>query len=170
MLMSILRHTPVFVWLILAALVWRGWSARRDREVAARKLAIIPLVLLALSLWGVLSAYASHAVTLPLWLAGVLAGTFVASRLVRGEVAVLPERAALLVRGSWVPMVVLVTMFLLKYVTNVALAIQPALAANASFANVSCALSGLLSGALFGNALPYLLAYRNSTRAAALAG
>jgi hypothetical protein len=49
-IVQLLSHTPLYVWAILAFLVYRGTAAMRDREVEFRKLCIIPLVMLGLSL------------------------------------------------------------------------------------------------------------------------
>lgn len=45
MLLKIITHTPLYVWVILALLVMRGVNARKDREMAFCKLAILPILL-----------------------------------------------------------------------------------------------------------------------------
>src|SRR5439155_15157054 len=56
MLLQIVQHTPVWVWGLLAGLVALGVSQARDREVSLARITILPLVMLALSFSGVVSA------------------------------------------------------------------------------------------------------------------
>jgi hypothetical protein len=67
MLQQILSHTPVYVWVILAVLVWRGSAALRDREMTMRSLFIVPIIMLALSLQDVVMKFGANAAPLGVW-------------------------------------------------------------------------------------------------------
>jgi hypothetical protein len=87
MLQQIIIHTPLWVWAILVFLVYRGWSASVDRESPLFKVALIPLLLLALSLHGLYGQ--SHADGLALAAASLAAfGSGVLSWAVAGRAAV----------------------------------------------------------------------------------
>jgi hypothetical protein len=67
MLQQILSHTPAYVWAILAFLVYRGVIASLDREVALKKLFIIPAVMLALSLHDLAGKFGFTSLSVPAW-------------------------------------------------------------------------------------------------------
>ena len=71
--------------------------------------------------------------------------------------------------GSWVPMLLILAVFLMKYVIGVQLAMEPALAHNNSFAFVVTAIYGALSGLFAARTLRVLrLMRRPATRLAAV--
>lgn len=150
MLINIFTHTPVYVWAILALLVYRGVIAARDREVGVRKLYIIPLLMLALSLQGVLAKFGAAVLPLAAWSAGAAAMTLLIWRFGRARVSAGATAGMVRVQGSWAPMVMMMVIFLAKYALAVALAIQPHAADNAVFAATACALFGVFSGYFLG--------------------
>ena len=53
MLAQIILNTPVWVWALLMFLIYRGILASADREISLKKTFIIPVVMLALSVQGI---------------------------------------------------------------------------------------------------------------------
>ena len=93
MLQQIFSHTPLYVWAILGFLVYRGVLASRAREVTLRKLCIIPLVMLALSLSGVHGSFGFDGVAPLAWAIGALAGAALAWTLTDArKIVAIPER------------------------------------------------------------------------------
>ena len=80
-IVEILRHTPHWVWLILAAITLLGALQLRQYRISRGRLLLAPIALGAYSLWGASSAFGAAAV--PAWLAG-MALTLLASRALRG--------------------------------------------------------------------------------------
>eukprot|EP01034_Spumella_vulgaris_P000306 gene306-407_t len=72
MLQQILIHTPVYVWIILAILIYRGVAASKDRVVRYRSVFIVPAIMLALGLNGVASGFGLQSPAGAAWLAGML--------------------------------------------------------------------------------------------------
>ena len=182
MLSQIVTKTPLFVWAILAFLVYRGLAMRRDRAAGMRALAILPLAMLGLSLQGVLGNFGMQAAPLAAWLLCMLAGAALSWRLVDGAaIATVPATVPATIpatksdapdaavnviqRGSWMPLALMMTIFVSKYVVAVALSIKPTLAADSLFAAASCALFGLCSGLFLGRSGRYVLALRVAMRA-----
>lgn len=171
MLTQIITKTPLFVWAILAFLVYRGLAMRHDREAGMRALAMLPLAMLGLSLQGVLGNFGAQPVPLAAWLVCMLAGASLSWRLVDGAgIATAPATSSdatisIIQRGSWMPLALMMTIFVSKYVVAVALSIKPTLAADSLFAAASCALFGLCSGLFLGRAARYVLALRVAMRA-----
>jgi hypothetical protein len=147
MFTSIVQHTPVWVWGLFTAVIALGLSQTRDREVTLVRITILPLVLIALSMSGVLSAFGHAPLPLGGWASGVGAALvfgrqFVAVRGARW----LAESGRLYVPGSWLPLVLIVGLFCIKYVAGASLAMHPALATNATFAGLCSLAYGSFSG------------------------
>ncbi|MEP7100065.1 MAG: DUF6622 family protein [Burkholderiales bacterium] len=147
MFIAIVQHTPVWVWGLLAVLVALGLSQARDREMSLMRVTILPLVMIALSLSGVFSAFGHFPVAIGGWAAGVGAALafgrqFIA---VRGA-AWSSQTATLRVPGSWLPLVLIVALFALKYFAGASLALHPDLAHDTTFAGLISVGYGMFSG------------------------
>ena len=147
--LAIFSHTPLWVWLILAALVALGLRQARDHAVAPARLWIQPVVLGALSLSGTVSAFGAQALPLAGWLAGVLLGVAANQQLRLPRLVQLLPDGRLSIGGSWVPMALLMLIFWLRYVVAVSLTMSPSLAGEPVFVALAGALYGAASG-LFG--------------------
>lgn len=154
---QILKSTPTWVWGLFAALLALGLSQVRTREVSAVRMAITPLAMTGFSLWGTVSAF-SHSplfgYVLFAWAAGAVAllaliGTRQPAAGTRYDAAA----RSFLVPGSWMPMLLILGIFSVKYVVGVELAMQPALAHDGTYTLVAGGLYGLFSGAFAGRAL-----------------
>ena len=154
MLISIIQHTPVWVWLLLGGLVALGLSQTRAREMSLLRIAIVPLVLVALSLSGVFSAFGHLPVAFGGWATGFCAALAFARNAVATRGATWsPGTGTLHVPGSWLPLSLMVGLFSIKYFAGVNLAMNPALASNAVFAG-GCSLAyGSISGLFLARAL-----------------
>ena len=166
MLFEILRHTPLWVWVLLALLLVLGATQWRDRAVTRLRLVILPLVLLALGISTLMPALRHMPAAVLIWLAG---GALAFAGAARWRV---PARARwhagtqrLHVPGSAWPMVLILATFLLKYSIGVFQALQPALATSHGFLVGLAASSGLLSGLWLGRGFAML----RLTRAASAA-
>jgi uncharacterized membrane protein len=147
---QIVSHTPAFVWFVLAALIVLGALQARERRVSLARVTALPALMVVLSLWGTASLFATGphvAAVLAAWTASALAAFLVVVR--RAPPAGTRFDAAtgsFVVPGSWMPMLLVVGVFALRYATNVALAIQPPLGADVSFGTAIAACSGLFTG------------------------
>ncbi|MES2017886.1 MAG: DUF6622 family protein [Pseudomonadota bacterium] len=150
MLVQILSHTPLYVWAILALLVWRGIAASADREMAFGKLLIIPAVMLLLALQDIAFKFGLGAVTLAAWAGGAALAAIITWH--TGTVRVSPgqQPGHVLVRGSWTHLAVMLTVFTTKYVTSVLLAMHPQAQHDTLIVVLVCTVFGLFNGILFG--------------------
>lgn len=158
--LDIVRGTPSWVGALLFALIALGTSAARERRVAVLQLALLPLAMLGLALWGVQSAFGAGGhlpALLLLWAAcfGALAAWGRHGAAPAGTVWDAATRRFRL-PGSWMPMALILGIFLLKYGIGVQLALEPALARHTGFALAVTALYGLLSGWLAARTLRVL--------------
>lgn len=158
---QLFSHTPLYVWAILAFLVYRGVLASRAREVRLRKLCIIPLVMLALSLSGVHGSFGFDGVAPYAWAMGALAGGLLAWSMTNPrKLTPVTERGSMQLAGSWLPLVLMMSIFCMKYAVAVSLAIHPAYAHALGFVLFVCAAYGCFSGIFLGGLLRTLSAYR----------
>ncbi|MFO1338326.1 MAG: DUF6622 family protein [Burkholderiaceae bacterium] len=155
MLIQILTHTPTWVFALFAGLLVLGVSQLAGRRIGWRRVALLPLAMLGLSLAGVVSAFAGRQPeVLAAWAAAVgLAAAVVASRPLPEGTRYDPAARRFAVPGSAWPLVLMMAIFSTKYAVGVALAMQPALAGQAAFAWGLSLLYGTLSGVFLGRAL-----------------
>ena len=147
---DIVRHTPLWVAGVLAGLTALGLSAARTRQVHFNRLVAMPLIMGGLALWGVQSAFGASgrlAELLALWAACCAAVLALGTRLAPPVGAAYDATTrSFRLPGSWVPMGLILAVFLMKYGIGVQLALEPALARAPGFAFAVTALYGLLSG------------------------
>jgi hypothetical protein len=147
MILSILEHTPVWVWVTFCAVITLGILQIRTREVSAVRATVLPVVMIALSLSGVLSAFSQVPLALSAWLVGLGVSLKLAGRVmaVRGA-SWSAQTRHFRVPGSFVPLTMILGVFVTKYAAGAMLAINPSLAANMSVVIVL----GLVYGAFAG--------------------
>lgn len=146
MLIQIISHTPLYVWAILAFLVYRGVLAMREREMAFKKLFIIPLVMVALSLQDIVHKFGAGGMGLAAWALGAAATGILVYKLSAARIGAGTAPGMVRVAGSAAPLVLMMAIFLTKYATAVMLAIHPALAGQPLFAFVVALLFGCFNG------------------------
>ena len=150
MLIQMISHTPLYVWAILAFLIYRGVLAASTREVAFKRLFIIPVVMLALSLQDIGAKFGLGSTPLAAWAAGALCTGLLIWRLGASGIAAGSTADTVRVRGSWAPLALMMAIFMTKYATAVSMAIRPALAGHAVFMVAVCALFGCFNGYFMG--------------------
>ncbi len=150
MMQQILTNTPVYVWAILAFLVYRGVLAARERDMTVTRMAIIPLVMLVLALQSIATQFGMASVAMLAWLLGVAILTLQRLAFGRSGIVAVAGAGMVRLRGSWTPLAMMLTVFSIKYVLAVVLAIRPALAGQAVFALAACGLLGLCNGYFLG--------------------
>ncbi len=154
MILTIVQHTPLWVWGLFAGLVALGLVQTRDRAMTLPRILMTPAVMLALSLAGVVGAFGGRPLALGAWVVGL------GLSLLAGRRAARPQGARwsgaqrrLQVPGSWLPLALIVGLFAIKYLAGVSLAIAPRLAADATFAGGCSLVYGLFSGLFLARAM-----------------
>ena len=153
MIFEILRHTPLWVWVLLTVLMGLGLTQWRDREVTPARIVVMPLVLGALGVSMLWPALRVMPISGALWLLCVaLAFTAAARWLVPRRTRWNATAQRLRVPGSGWPMALMLATFLLKYAIGVFQAMQPLAASSPGFLTGLAVLSGVLSGLWLGRA------------------
>ncbi len=166
-MMQVFTHTPIWVWALLAFLVQRGYVMSQDRQLSLRKASLLPVIMLAWSLYGVVQL---GSINLVIAYAIVCVG-FASLRLKFSAKSAQSYDVAsklLTVKGSWLPMVVILTIFIGKYVYNVATAMLPTLQHNSQFIWASQLVFAIASGFFLANLLQTLSAVAEAKQAPVL--
>ena len=170
MLYEILTHTPAWVFALFALLLWLGATQLTGRRVGLRRTLVMPVVMIGLSLYGVLSAFKDQPLAAAAWAAAALAvGFAVAQRAAPAGTRYDPVTRSFALPGSAVPLTLMMGIFFTKYAVGVQVALHPALANDAAFALGVSALYGAFSGMFAGRALRLWALARRDERAPAAA-
>lgn len=151
MLQQIVSHTPIYVWFILAFLISRGVAASTDRDVTMRHLVIIPAVMLVLSWLDINNKFGVGGLVAAGWAMGALIGAGLVWRnFDSGSIAYDPASGAISLRGSWLPLALMMAIFCTKYAVAVLVAMLPAARENSLFVAAVCIVFGMFNGAFLG--------------------
>lgn len=147
MFAQIILSTPHWVWGLLTALLWLGLKQARPNRVGLRRVTLMPLAMVGLSVYGTVSVFEVQPGVLLAWL---IAAASLAAFVLTGSQ---PRNArydaatrTLHQLGSWVPLALMMGLFATKYAVGVATSLQPALAHDARFALAVASLYGAFSG------------------------
>ena len=154
MLQQILSHTPTWVFGLFAALLALGLKQTRAGTMGLLRVSLMPVAMTALSVYGTISAFGAAPAVVLAWTAtaGALLA-FVVRRPLASAVRFDATSRTLQMPGSWVPLALMMGIFLTKYFVGAVLAMQPALAGNAGFGIGFAALYGAFSGVFTGRAV-----------------
>ena len=149
-----LTHTPVWVWFLLATLCLIGYQQTKTRQLSVQRLVILPLMMLGLSLLSLKNSFGFQASVFALWLGSLLLSTWLLYSRHSSADGSYDEGSGLMnVRGSWLPLMLILGMFLTRYILNAGLAMHAELAQLLTF-NLSIATAfGVLNGAFLGRVL-----------------
>ena len=157
--LRILVNTPLWVFALLAYLIWQGWQAWRPRTQPIWRMLIVPLVFLLMGLSRLVLARGNGLEPLLTWF--VTAILFASLALFRGPqfLAVDKARGEVTRPGSAGPLIRNITVFSLQYAVAVATAVK--LEPHAAVAIIGHAVSGASAGYFSGWAAALLRSYRN---------
>jgi len=150
-LLAVLTHTPWWVFVVFIVPLILGFQQSRDRTVSRRRLLLLPLAMLGLSFYSVVSSFGLGVLPCLVWALGVGAVAAFCSRRLKFSAQPGPS-GSFQVPGSWWPFALMMAIFFIKYVTGYALARHLVIAFQPWFiVTVSLSL-GLLSGAFLARA------------------
>ena len=158
--LGIITHTPLWVWPLLAYLVWQGIKAMQPRTTTIWRALIVPAVFI---VWGLsrLLSRQDHAWPLVTWVAA--AAVLLVIGLLTARPFELDHTTGEIKRpGSWVPLIRNVTVFALQYTVAVISAVDPHEATTAAI--VGRAISGGTTGYFLGRTIALLRQYFKQRR------
>jgi hypothetical protein len=163
-MVQILQKAPIWVWPLFFTLIALGLRMTRSRSVPPQPVIIISTVMLCLSVYGVISVFQGSALSLLAWILVLNLTLQICRRMAYPTGWQFDAHTRRMqVPGSWLPMVLFVSIFFLKFAVGAALAMQPALATQLGFALAVSASYGLFSGIFAARALHALHISRRVT-------
>ena len=156
--LRILINTPLWVWPLLAYLIWQGAQALRPRTQPIWRMLIVPLVFFLMGLSRLATARDNALEPLLAWLiAALLFAWLGVSR--RPNLLAVDRKSKTVTRlGSAIPLVRNITVFLLQYAVAVATAMK--LEPHTAVAIIGHAVSGASAGYFSGWTAALLRRYR----------
>ena len=154
---GILTHTPIWVFPLLAFLIWQGWRSRQPRTQPLWRMLIVPVVFFLMGLSRLMLARNNAWELLLAWLVAAL--LFASLALYRGPGQLVIDRKSGLVTrpGSPVPLIRNITVFSLQYAIAVAAALH--LDSYIAVAAMGRAISGATAGYFAGRTFSLLRSY-----------
>jgi hypothetical protein len=146
MIVQILQRTPAWVWMLLVALLYLGYLQSRTRAVPKARLFALPAAMLGLSLYSLFATFGATRLGFVAWLAGgILAGLLY--RVFRRPAAAgyAPDTRVYTIRGSWLPLTLMLAIFVTRYAVAVMIAIDASLRQASSFVGIAGLAYGFLS-------------------------
>lgn len=153
-MLTLLQYIPVWVFVLFFLLLNRGLRARQDRVLPIRQALLLPAVMSLWSLLGVLSGRAGSVTAMAVWLlaAAFAVLCYTALNRYRPKPA-LTEQGEILVRGSWLPLCLMMLTFWTHFVAGTLQATQPTLleapVLKLGFAGIYGFVSGMFGARLF---------------------
>lgn len=158
---QVIKGTPLYVWIIFSYLISRGINALKTKELVLKKMLIMPCVFM---LWGLdkmLYNFTNLAFDFIVYLIMVCIGACIGYLLYNGRRKVFYKDGAYYRTGSFLPLLIMLTNFSIKYILNVMVAISPSLYISNQFCLFYSILSGFSVGLFIGGFLQAYTAYKN---------
>ena len=153
MMSEIISRTPVWVWGILVVILYFGIQQSKQRAVPKRRIAILPMIMIGLSLSGILSAFGANFTGLIGWAAALILVLLLSQQIKPNQqITFSPATKTFTVPGSWLPMFLMMAIFIAKYAVAILLGYNPTLTQSMRFIFGVSFVYGFLSGVFFARA------------------
>jgi hypothetical protein len=157
MLNQIISHTPAWVWGLFALLLWLGIKQALPGSMGLRRVALVPVAMTALSLYGTVSAFGTSPQTMLAWLvAACTCATLVLGQPLPPGIRFDAASQRLQMPGSWVPLALMMGIFTTKYFVGASVSMHAAYAGTSGFAIGFATLYGAFSGLFIARAVRLL--------------
>jgi hypothetical protein len=145
-LLQIVANTPLWVWPLMAFVLWLGWQGLQPRTVPPWRPALLPLVSVGSSLAGVAQS-AQPALAAVGWTVGLLAALPLGHVIARRRaVRLRPEDGRLEIAGGWFALGFGLSIFAVRYALGVLFGVLPALKAEPLWIGLSGGIGGAVAG------------------------
>jgi hypothetical protein len=155
MLFQIILRTPVWVWGLLALLLWQGLKLARPSSTGLLRVTLVPVAMVCLSIYGTVSALGGQADVMLPWLvaAAAMASLVLLQLPLPASTRYDATEKRIHQLGSLVPLALMMGIFFTKYLVGVSIAMHPALVHDLVFSTAVSALYGGFSGIFAARAL-----------------
>ncbi len=149
-------NTPWWVYLLLYFLVKMGIQASKTRVVSLKRLLIIPLLFIAMSIHTLVISFKITSFSVTTWLIAILIGALLGWLFIyRFRLTVDKPHNLIEIPGTWSTLIIILIIFASKYYFDYQLGVDPALVNQSNFEFSLLAVSGLCSGFFLGRLFCY---------------
>jgi hypothetical protein len=143
---QIVVNTPLWVWPLMLFVLWLGWRGLQPRVMPPARLAVLPLVGLAVSLAGIAQSL-QPGLAFAGWAAALLAALPLGWTIgARRPVRLRPEDGRLDVGGGWFALGFGISIFVVRYTLGVLSGVMPGLRAEPLWIVLSGGVGGIVTG------------------------
>ena len=147
LIFEIIKHTPIWVFVLFIGLLYLGYTQTKDRKVKLKKLFILPIAMILLSIFGIISAFGLNKTTLTLWIFSAIFSLIIGLKLFSSRNIKYDKfEKEFRIPGSWIPMLLILMIFFIKYIVGVIVAKELTIINDITFIVTISSLYGLLSG------------------------
>jgi hypothetical protein len=164
---NILTRTPVWVFPLIAAVIWLGSLNLRERAVPLRLLFVLPAVLLAMSIGNSIGTSAHSLPALAGWAISLAVGGAIGWSTSRQPRSIDLAAGRIVVPGSVVPLLVCIAIVVWRYFFGYLYGRYPELRADSDYVLALIAGSALLGGVMAGRMCRYGVSYWQAASAIA---
>jgi hypothetical protein len=142
---EIIAQAPLWVWPLLAALVWLGMSRTRSRTLHKSRVLLLPVVLTGIGLLALIEQGASLAAAAAFALA-VIAGALAGNLLAHRQEVTVDDQGMVKLPGEYVSLALILTIFVARFAAGAVQSVNPALAGTTEVAVPLAIVSGFAIG------------------------
>lgn len=149
-------QTPWWVYVLFIFLVQKGIKASKSQVVSIKKLTILPLIFISLSIHTVMTAFHVNTMVIVMWFASIILGSIIGWLLIRNHQFKV-DRKKLLIQlpGGWMTLILILAIFVFKYYFSYQIDSDPALASQTGFEFSMLGINGICTGLFVGRLLCY---------------
>lgn len=115
MIFEIIKHTPVWVFILFVGLLYLGYSQTKNRKVQMQKLFVLPISMILLSIFGTISAFGINKISLISWFVSTILSLIIGLKLSYPKnINYDKSKKVFNISGSWIPMILILIIFLLN--------------------------------------------------------
>lgn len=152
-LFIIISHTPFWVWILLIFLIKRGIGISEDRQINIPKSFIVPTVFIFLGLEKIATKFLYSAFDFVVYLLLVPFGIVIGYIIYKKNQRYFLHQGELYKRKCYLPLIIILVNFMVKYILNVAIGINPSFISNFEFNICYSIICGLSVGLFLGGIL-----------------
>ncbi|HTJ94255.1 MAG TPA: DUF6622 family protein [Pararobbsia sp.] len=154
MFAEIFQHTPTWVWVVFVMLISVGTKQLTEQRRSLRKSVLMSLAMGGVSLYGVAATFHGQTPALSSWMLGAVAVLALSSMLnAWSGMRWSHVDQSLVVPGSWVPLALFMSLFIIKFAVGVTLARHAGLIHQTMFESLVGLCYGAFSGVFLSRGL-----------------
>ncbi len=159
---TILSHTPLWVWILFAFLIMRGYAALSEREMNISQLFILPLLFLIWGVWGLKEEFNFNVASSVGMFSGLALGIVAGWRLWKNQPRLKnkPHSDRIIRAGTPLTLIFIIMGFGSKYCLLVWLSLHPEAHYAVQFSALFGVITGLVDGLFWGGTLNLFSSWR----------